>query len=133
MLLTIEQTTLVQEWNEAKQQLKVWQEKESRLRDQIVADCFDNTKTEGSESLDIGLDWKLRATKKFNYNLSNKDGALTNILAGLPSVIAQNLIRWNPDLNLSMYRKLDAPTQQLFAPVLTIKAGKPTLELVAPD
>lgn len=126
-------TQLLQQWNEAKEQSKHWSEVESTLRDTLVKELFDSSKTEGTETLELSGDWKLKATKRLSYNLSNKDNALVNILQGLPSVIAENLIRWNPDLNLSMYRKLDTPTQQLFAPVLAIKPGKPSLELVPPN
>ena len=124
---------LLKDWNEAREQLKHWTKLESDLRDKLVTQLFDSSKTEGTETLELQGDWKLKATKRLSFNLSNKDGALVSILQTLPSIIAENLIRWNPDLNLTMYRKLDAPTQQLFTPVLTIKPGKPTLELVPPN
>jgi hypothetical protein len=132
MELQQQQMDLIQSWNEAKQQLKNWTEKESQLRDRIASELFDATFTEGTESISIGLDWQLKLTRKLNYNLSNKDGELTTILTTMPSVIAQNLVRWTPDLNLTMYRKVDEQTKSLLAPVLTIKTAKPTLELVPP-
>ena len=51
----------------------------------------------------------------------------------MPQVIMENLVRWNPDLNLTVYRKLDSAMQELLTPVLTIKPAKPTLELVPPN
>lgn len=132
MLLQAQQVQLIQEWTEAREHLKKWSQLESDLRDRVIAETFDSSKTEGTETIELMGDWKLKAVRKLNYNLSNKDNALTNILASLPSVIAQNLIRWQPDLNLSMFRKLDQATQELFSPVLTIKPAKPSLELVPP-
>jgi hypothetical protein len=133
MLLDQKQLSLIQEWNVAKQQLNQWSETESTLRDLVIQELFNTGKTEGTETIELSNDWTIKATKKLNYRLSNKDGELVNIIATLPSVIAQNLIRWQPDLNLSMYRKLDPSTQALFNPVLTIKPSKPSLELIAPD
>jgi hypothetical protein len=127
------QLNLIQEWNEAKEQLKHWSLKESDLRDKVINSVFDAAKIEGTETIDLAGDWKLRAVKKFNYSLSNKDGQLANILASFPSIIAQNLVRWNPDLNLSIYRKLNEQNQQMLSPVLIIKPARPSLELVPPN
>ena len=124
---------LVQEWNEAREQLKYWNQKEGELREAVVTSVFTSTKTEGSETIDLAADWKLKATKKFNYNLTNKDNSLVNIIRTMPQVIIENLVRWNPDLNLTVYRKLDSAMQELLTPVLTIKPAKPTLELVPPN
>jgi hypothetical protein len=127
-----QQLNLVQEWNEAKEQLKKWSQQESELRDKVIQELFTSDKTEGTESIELAGDWKLKATKKLNYNISNKD-ELVNILNSLPAIVAQNVVRWNPDLNLSLYRKLDAETRQLLSPVIAIKPAKPSLELVPPN
>jgi hypothetical protein len=133
MELDQQKLTLLQEWNEAKEQLKHWQQRESELRDTLVKGLFDGNKTEGTDTLTLTGEWKLKLTRKLSYNLSNENDGLVNILQTLPSVITQNLIRWNPDLNLSLYRKLDESTRNLFTPVLTIKPAKPSLELIAPN
>lgn len=133
MQLQPSQLQLIQEWNEAKQQLNKWQETESTLRVQVVTELFNAETTEGTENIELAGNWKLKATKGLNYNLSNKDGALMNILATLPSLVAENLIRWKPDLNLGIYRKLDQHTQELFRSVLTVTSSKPKLELVPPS
>ena len=133
MNLEKDKLDLIQNWNEAKEQVKRWTQTENDLRDKVIKGLFDSGTIEGTETIQIGSDWKLKATRRLNYTLSNKDGALVSILQTLPSVIAENLIRWSPDLNLSMYRKLDATTQQLFIPVLSIKPAKPSLELVPPN
>jgi hypothetical protein len=127
-----QQLNLVQEWNEAKEQLKKWSQQESELRDKVIQELFTSDKTEGTESIELAGDWKLKATKKLNYNISNKD-ELVNILNSLPAIVAQNVVRWNPDLNLSLYRKLDAETRQLLSPVIAIKPAKASLELVPPN
>jgi hypothetical protein len=133
MDLDVKQLLLLQEWNEAKEQLKHWQQKESELRDTLVNRLFAIGKTEGTETLILTGEWKLKVTRKLSYNLSNENDELVHVLQTLPSVITQNLIRWNPDLNLSLFRKLDEPTRNLFTPVLTIKPAKPSLELIAPN
>jgi hypothetical protein len=133
MNLDAQKLTLLQEWNEAKEQLKHWQQKESELRDTLVKGLFDSSKTEGTDTLILSGEWKLKVTRKLSYNLSNANDGLVNILQTLPSVITQNLIRWKPDLNLSLFRKLDEPMRNLFTPVLTIKPSKPSLELIAPN
>jgi hypothetical protein len=133
MDLQHQQLNLVQEWNEAKEQLKYWTEKESDLRSKVVQDIFKSDKTEGTETIELTGGWKLKVTKKLNYNVSNKDETLTNILNSLPALVAQNVIRWNPDLNLAVYRKLDTTTRELLSPVISIKPAKPSLELVPPN
>jgi hypothetical protein len=133
MDLQHQQLNLVQEWNEAKEQLKYWTEKESDLRSKVVQDIFKSDKTEGTETIELTGDWKLKVTKKLNYNVSNKDETLTNILNSLPALVAQNVIRWNPDLNLAVYRKLDTTMRELLSPVISIKPAKPSLELVPPN
>jgi hypothetical protein len=133
MDLQHQQLNLVQEWNEAKEQLKYWTEKESDLRSKVVQDIFKSDKTEGTETVELAGDWKLKVTKKLNYNVSNKDETLTNILNSLPALVAQNVIRWNPDLNLAVYRKLDTTMRELLSPVISIKPAKPSLELVPPN
>jgi hypothetical protein len=42
------------------------------------------------------------------------------------------LIRWEPALSITAYQNLDHETQKLFDGCLTIKPGKPSLEVIPP-
>lgn len=130
MQLTQEQSDLLKAWQHSQQQVKEWQEKERECRDAIVKALFSAEKDEGTETVDVGEGWKLKATKKLNYSLNNKDGQVTAIVSTWPAMA--QLVRWSPELNVKDYKKLDDQTKEVFNGCLTIKPGAPTLEVVAP-
>lgn len=130
--LTTEQMTMLREWNEAKQESKRWTEQESILREKLIRELFTADSDEGTQSILLDGDWKLKVVKKLTYTLNNDTGEVSAIYASLPDSVAKELIRWKPDLNLSSYKHADKSTQDLFKNVLTIKPAKPQLDLTPP-
>jgi hypothetical protein len=132
MPLTAEQESKLGSWFEAKSQLNFFKERESQLRDELVKELFNVDKDSGSESIEIGNDYKLKATKKLDYKLNNKEGQVEAVIAILDPELSKKLVHWEPDLSVIAYKNLDAQTQKLFDGCLTIKPGKPSLEVVPP-
>jgi hypothetical protein len=130
MPLTVEQQAALNEWRESAAQSKFWKERESALRDAIVAALFDSSKDEGSQTIEIVPGWSAKATKKLDYKLDNSDDKVIAVCAILDGDLAPKLIKWKPELSISTYKQLDAPTQALFNGCLTIKPAKPTLEII---
>lgn len=117
------------EWSSINIELKVLKEKEMLLRKQIVDSCFPKPK-EGSNTLDLANDWKL----KCNYKLSRKvdKAAIKSVLAEMPEGSEEKLINYKPELKLTAYKNLPKEECKVFDQLLTIKPGTPSLELVAP-
>ena len=132
MSLTLVQLSKLAEWSDACTKLAFYKEQESKLRDELAKELFDTSTDSGTESLSLPNDFQLKITKKLNYKLNNKEGQVTALVAILDPMMAQLLIRWEPDLSLTVYKQLDAATQQLFNGCLTIKPAKPTLEIIPP-
>ena len=132
MELTTDQLTSLQQWNEAKEELKRWRDKESELRDILVANLFNKDIVESTETIQLANGWTLKATKKLNYKLDNTQGEVAALCASLPDSLSRSLVRWKPELSLSTYRKLDPHTKQRLDAMLIIDPSKPSLDLIPP-
>lgn len=143
--LTGNRDLLIQQWLAAKQQLDSAKEIEAALRGELVTTYFDNQKEEGTENLELGNGYKLKAVKKLSYRIDKNaiDGALDAIekLGEEGKFIAGRLVKWQPELSVSEFKKLQenasSPTVAqtivaLITPVLTITPGMPSLEFVEP-
>lgn len=149
--LSIEVSEKLYQWMDVAKQAKELKEREFALRQEIVMKAgFDPTKLEGTETLAIGGGWLLKANKKQNYSLTNKNNetlALLNVIGALRPDIATSLVEWQPDFKKKAYNELlkfieggDLPNpddaagiRSLLAAALTIKPGTPELELVPPE
>lgn len=135
---------MVLEWDQAKKQLDIVKAKEIELRRKIVFECgrFTAQKQEGAETLDLGSGWKLKATKKINYSVANKDGEAFDVLAKLTamgsetvSFLAEKLFSFDARLSTTNYKELgrvNSDAQRLVNQIVTTKEGTPELELKAP-
>ena len=117
-----------------KQMLERAKEAESKLRDELVTELFSADKDAGSETIEIANGYALKATKKLDYKLNNKNGEVEALIAviGHDAVREMKLIRWEPKLSETAYKNADPQTQKLFDDCLTIKPAKPSLEIVPP-
>lgn len=136
---TTDRDALIMEWNEAKSALDAAKEKESELRKRMVDECFPhNPDSEGTENLELGEGWKLKTVFKQNRRLGNKNGetdkALTKIekMGAEGEIIADRLVKWEPKLSLSEYKKLPAKMKKIIDDVITTAPGTPTVSLVPP-
>lgn len=118
-------------WNAAKDALDVAKAREVELRKHIVGAQFDVNKV-GTQNVELGNGYKLRAVVKENYTLSSDVEAVEDVLDTLEEWQAERLVKWSPRLMVSEYKQLDPADRAKIDKVLTIAPAAPTLELVAP-
>ena len=135
---------LLVHWQEAKEALEKAKEAEMFLRKKVVDFAFDPNKQSGTENVDLGNGYKLKAVKKLNYgfikNAENKldkaaiDKALAKIEkdGAVGELIAERLVKWTPDLSLSEYKLLSDKHKAIIDSVIVTSDGSPTLEIVEP-
>lgn len=139
--ITPEVAALITSWENAKAASANAVELERNLRSQVMAICFPNAKV-GTNNLELGRGYTLKAVKKLNYKLDNDtvDAAIEKVeaLGNEGAFLAERLVKFKPELSVSEYNKLDAanPThvkiKALIDDVLTISDGSPTMEVVKP-
>jgi hypothetical protein len=139
----MEREKLITEWKLAADALAEVKAKEHALRQTLVAQCFTATKLEGSESVDVGYGYQLRAVKEQSYNATDENGesrALIALLNTRDPELATGIIRWKPDVAKKVYKQVLALAEQYtdnevlaaLHAAITIKPGMPQLELVPP-
>lgn len=134
---------LVSEWREVQEQKALLVEKERELRLMIVeqTDFFTPTKEKGTENYSFNgawSGWKLKCTKKINWcTATEADGvpiqqALEEIKESAGAMAAEELIKFKPEVKISIYDKLTEEEKQIIDPFLTYSPGTPELKLVEP-
>ena len=119
---------------------------EMELRKYIVDRAFPN-KQEGTNTLELGGGYELKATVKFNYNLADND-TVEKILNEIEAIgnegkfIADRLVSWTPNFLLTEYRALQEEAEKgsvqakeilkLVDKMLTVKDAAPTLVIKEP-
>jgi hypothetical protein len=134
MPITDEQTALILEWTAANRQLQFFKAEEMRLRLLVVSALANPANVKGTENINLGNEWRLKVVKKEYYNLKNpSNNGLVNTLQGCFSEEIRNtLVRWLPELSVSVYNTLPDEQKALLTPFLTIKPGAPEVELIGP-
>ena len=131
---------LLAQWREAHDTLATAKATEMDLRKRIVEESglFDPNKAEGTQTVELGGGWKIKAVKKINYTVANKEGEAfekLNELAAMGEVSAfkaKKLFRFDANLSITAYKDLDAAERQLIDEIIVTKPASPSLELVAP-
>ena len=108
-----------------------YQAKEREIRDQITAMLTPNG-SPGRYDRSLANNYRLRL--EINENISvDPDKVASTIEAavaqGLSREYAVVLIRWKPELSMTVYNKLDTKQKLLLAPMLTSKPASPTIEI----
>lgn len=127
------------QWQEAVKALAVAKEAEAALRNEVIAANFASHKEEeGTENIELGNGYKLKAVFKLSYTLDNKEEGVDKALTKLEKMgaegqfVAERLVRWKPELSVSEYKKLAEKYKKIIDEVLTTKPGLPSLELIEP-
>lgn len=141
--MTIDPTTqaMIDEWYGVKTKIDSYKpelepliDREKALRLAIVALLWpaDKPENEGTQRIELGHGWKMKANVKIDRKVIEEtiDQVLIDMQKAL--VNTTDLIKWWPDLNLKVYRKLTAEQQEMINQALTIKPASPTLELEPP-
>lgn len=137
---TLNRDQLLMEWNAAKSNLEAAKAKELELRNIIVNELglFDSAKEKGTERYKLGNGWELKCEKKLNWttyaeiNGVHIESALDEIAKTAGRMAADELVKFKPEIKISIYEKLTANEQRIINPFLSHKPGTPSLELIAP-
>ena len=128
-------------WDHAKKALDAAKVLESSLRQEVLKDFYDfggdSDLREGTENLELGNGYKLKATFKLSRKLENKNGETQNALDKIANfengiLYAERLVKWSPELSVSEYKKLPTEIRQVIDSCVTSKAATPSLEIVEP-
>lgn len=132
--LTRDQAILL--WLKARKDLNTARLAELNMRNLIVGNEFPSGVPEGTNTIELGNGYKLKATGVLNYSLDKDavESALDAIEATSPEgkFIAERLVGWTPQLSVAEYRTLPPNIKALIDRVLTIKPGQSQLEFYEP-
>lgn len=132
---------LLVQWKQAKETLDLAKDSEMKLRKMIVEESglFDNTKEKGTERINIGNGWQIKAEKKINWTTKAEleDGrriydALKLIQESAGQLAAEELVKFKPEVKMSIYTKLTDEQKSMIDPFLTSSPASPSLELIPP-
>jgi hypothetical protein len=128
---------LIVGWQQAAKELDAAKLSETMLRRAVFEIKFPAAE-EGTNRVELGNGYALKAVNKYNYRLKNKDGETEKALEAIARhgndgpFIADRLVKWEPEISISEYRKLEEKYKLIIGPVLTITPGMPTLEIEEP-
>lgn len=120
--------------NEFKPLMEPLIDSEKKLRLAVVAILWpaDKPENEGTQRVELGSGYKLKANVKIDRKvLKDKIYGILEFMkkSEMPT---DDLINWEPQLNLKAYRLLTAEQQKVIENALEIKPAAPTLELEEP-
>jgi len=117
-------------WQEASTEANAAVQRERQLRQLAFQLSVPNPK-EGVNNLDLGNGWLLKANHNLNYTVQS-GALLTATLEALPKELAERLVKFQPKLSISTFKSLADDQARLFAPLVTIKPGLPSLQIIKP-
>lgn len=120
-------------WDAAKKELDALKEREMFMRKHIVNSVEGvDTSVVGTQNVDLGNGWKLKAVIKESYKLDTDADKVEDALDALEDWQADRLVKWTPTMSVSEYKKLDPEAKAAIDAVLTVSMASPTLSLVPP-
>lgn len=132
------QYAMLMQWRKIQSDIEQLQTEELELRNKLITSGLFyalDKKREGTETIQLGAGWTLKAEKIQYYNLtnSNKQTELAlGYVAYTDPVTAAALVSWKPNLARGVFKKLDKTTQEYFKDALTISPGQSSLTLNPP-
>jgi len=120
------------EWRELQIRMKQLKSREIELRKLIVQESFDPNMVEGTETIDLGNDYKLKCRHNLRYNVERDNEKVLQVVSKLPVDVAKRILKWKADLSLTEYKQLDKEHKKLVDKIVTTVPGNPVLELVEP-
>lgn len=121
----------LKEWTEAKREAEYWKLKEMELRLRLFGAAF-VAPVEGTNKAALPHDWIFKATHKINRTIDKAALPAAREQLREINVNPDELVKYEPDLVVSAYKRLSDQARTIFDTCLTIKPGAPTLELIAP-
>lgn len=139
-----ERDTLILAWDKAKADLEAAKALEIELRKKVVSFSFDPEKKSGTECVELGNGFELKAVKKITYGFVQNDKGLVDKRAietaleklekdgPAGEMVAERLIKWKPELSLTEYKLLEDKYKKIIDKVIVTKDATPTLEIIKP-
>lgn len=140
------QDEVLMEWERRKRALENAKADEMDFRKYVVSRAFPQ-KHEGTNTIELGNDYKLKAVVKYNYNLDASNDKIEDALDRIAKignrgiVVAERLIKWTPSFLLTEYRLLEEEKNEsndakeilkIIQEFLVITEAAPTLDIVEP-
>jgi len=135
--MNIETLQSIHEWSLAKNELSRVKLLELALRAKVIKEVFINHKEEGTENIELGNDYRLKAVFKQSYTFPDKE-KLEEVLARIEEtgetgkLIAKRLVRYKPELSVTEYNKLDNVYRKAIDEAIVTKPSTPSLDIVEP-
>ena len=143
----INQDGMLMLWQNAKDNLDNWKDLEMQYR-KICAAFLVPDKSEGTNTVELGNDFKAKVNFKYNYKLASDNDVVWDGLARIEKLgnegkfVAERLVSWSPNFLLAEYRQLQEDKEKgskfaddalkIINGMLTITEGAPTLEIKPP-
>lgn len=125
-------------WYKLKEQLAQVKAAEAMLRGRIFKHYFP-TPTEGTNTYDLkdGTGALLKATHVINRDVDKGEldalrSAISAEGSNLPALPLDSLIKWEPKLSITEYRKLSDADRAIFDRCLIVKLGSPQVKIEIP-
>lgn len=133
-------------WNDTKSALEYAKNEEMDLRKYVVKRAFPD-KQEGTNTVELGNGYSLKANVKFNYKLADNtvvEKTLDAIakIGNEGSFIADRLVSWSPSFLLAEYRELQKQAENgndtaqqilsLIGNMLIVDEAAPSLDIKTP-
>lgn len=121
----------LEEWYIIKNKLDDLKREEGELRKRLFGYYFPSPK-EGTNTQKLPDGWALKGQHVINRKVD--EAALETMRPSLEEkgIVVDNLIRWKPELNTTLYRTLSDDDRKEFDLCLTISDGSPQLTIVKP-
>ena len=129
--IKVEKNTKLERWYSIRKKLRLLQEEEKKLRQELCEEYFADAK-EGTNSFPLDKGYVLQA--KIVINRKVDEATLSSVMEELAmiGVSGDPLIRYKPEVNMKEYRRLDDKARTIFDQALTISKGMPQLDIVLP-
>lgn len=118
-------------WQEVYGRLAAAAIREKALRTMAVEAAFPGA-TEGTHTIELGSQWIAKVQIKMNYTPANTPEMKAAVAANVSPEIAERLVKYEPKLSVTEWRRLSDAQRFALGPHVTIKPGMPTLEILAP-
>lgn len=119
----------IQVWAETQKESKRLALLERKMRDEVFGECFTDPKT-GTNNLELGAGWKLKAVTGFESSLDANVYEL--ISSKLKPETVQACVKFKPSLVAAGYKLLTAEEKEILDEAIVTKPKPVTLELVPP-
>lgn len=118
-------------WYTTKRELDNLKVKEQLLRQKIFKGKFPDAK-EGTNSVELADGFVLKGTRVISRTIDEAAFKASVVELAKNGIRTDEIVRYKPELAVSVYRTLTEEQRHLMDTVLVVKDGMPSLEIVLP-